>query len=161
MRVSFTLNGAEVTVDAAPGRRLLSVLRENFDITSLKGSCLQGRCGLCSVLVEGELVPSCMVPVFSVFRKKVVTMEGFRKTDEYRDIEKGFLQAGVAPCGYCASAKVLTAHALLLEDSNPHESTIRKAFSGIRCRCTVASILVEGVKTASNIRRIRSHGRKI
>jgi len=161
MRLTFTLNGVEVAVDAAPGKRLLSLLREDFDLTSLKGSCLQGRCGLCSVLVDGELVPSCMVPVFSVFRKNVVTMEGFKNTEEYRDVESGFLQAGVSPCGSCGSAKVLTAHVLLLEDPNPHESTIRKAFSGIRCRCTVASILVEGVKAASNIRRIRSHGRKI
>ena len=161
MKITFTLNGAEVIVSSAPGKRLLTVLKEDFHLPSLKGNCLQGRCGFCSVFVNDELVPSCLVPLFAVFKKDVVTLEGFRDREEYKDIEKGFLHTGVVPCPSCAAAKILTAHKLLRDDPNPHENTIRKAFSGINCRCTVPSALVEGVKAASNYRRLRNHGRKV
>jgi aerobic-type carbon monoxide dehydrogenase small subunit (CoxS/CutS family) len=100
-----------------------------------------------------------MLPVFSVFRGSVTTIEGFRETPDFTDIEKGFIQAGVDPCGYCASAKILTAHKLLEKNPNPTEAVIRKAMAGIVCRCTSYSALVEGVKAAAANRRVRSHGK--
>jgi aerobic-type carbon monoxide dehydrogenase small subunit (CoxS/CutS family) len=159
VKISFTLNTREVSVDSPPAARLIHILREHFGLLGTKEGCLQGRCGYCLVLLNGELTPACMLPVFSVFRGVVVTIEGFRGSVEFADIEKGFLLAGVNPCGFCSSAKILTAHKLLEENPNPSESHIRKAMSGIVCRCTSYSALVEGVKAAAANRRIRSHGK--
>jgi carbon-monoxide dehydrogenase small subunit len=161
LRISFTLNGKDVTVDSSPHARLIHVLRDEFGLVGAKEGCLQGFCGYCLVVLNGELVPSCMTPVFSAFRGTVLTIEGFRETPDYRDIEEAFLAEGVAPCGFCASAKILTTHVLLVENPNPSEGQIRMALSGVLCRCTSHSAMVEGVKAAALNRRLRSHDRKV
>lgn len=161
MRITFTLNGKQVQVDSPPYIRLIHLLRDEFGLGGTKEGCLQGHCGYCLVLLNGDLVPSCMVPAFSAFRGTVLTIEGFRETPEYRDIEAGFLEAETSPCGFCSSAKILTTHVLLEENPNPSEALIRKALSGILCRCTSHTSLVEGVKASAVHRRLRSHGRKV
>ena len=158
MKVSFTLNGKDVSVESPPYARFIHVLREHFGLLGTKEGCLRGTCGYCLVFLNKNLVPTCMLPVFSVFRASVVTIEGFRGTPEFADIEKGFLQAGVNPCGFCASAKILTTHNLLEENPTPSEAQIRKALSGVICRCTSGSSLVEGVKAAATNRRQRNRG---
>jgi carbon-monoxide dehydrogenase small subunit len=161
MRIAFQLNGKDVSVDCAPYTRLIHLLREEFGLLGMKEGCLQGQCGYCLVILNDELVPACLVPAFSAFRGRIVTIEGFRETPEYHDIEKGFLQAGAVPCGFCASAKVLAAHILLQENPNPSEAVIRKALSGILCRCTSPTDLIAAVMAAASNRRLRSHGQKI
>ncbi|MDR1933580.1 MAG: 2Fe-2S iron-sulfur cluster binding domain-containing protein [Spirochaetales bacterium] len=158
MKISFTLNGKEVTVESPPYARFIHILRERFGLLGTKEGCLQGKCGFCFIFLNAELVPACMLPVFSAFRGNVTTIEGFRSTPEFSDIEKGFLQAGANPCGFCSSAKILTTHKLLEENPSPSEAQIRKALSGIICRCTSYSCLVEGVKAAALNRRQRDHG---
>ncbi len=159
MKIPFTLNGREVVVESRPDVRLVHVLRNDFGLMGTKEGCLQGYCGFCLVVLNDELVPSCMVPIFSVFRGTVLTIEGFRDTPDYRDIEHAFLAEDVAPCGSCAAAKILTTHVLLKENPNPTEKQIRKALSGVLCRCTSFTALVAGVKTAAVNRRLRSHVR--
>ena len=159
MRISFILNSKEVMIDCSPDTRLVHILREHFGLLGTKEGCLQGKCGYCTILLNGELVPSCILPVFSVFKESVITIEGFRTTPEFSDIEKGFLQAGVNPCGFCSSTKILTAHKLIKENPSPTDSQIRKAMSDSVCRCTSYSALVEGVKSAALYRRSRSHGK--
>ena len=161
MKIILNLNGKDVSVDCTPDTRLIHLLREEFGLLGMKEGCLQGQCGYCLVILNDELVPACLVPAFSAFRGRVVTIEGFRETAEYRDIEKGFLQAGAAPCGFCASAKVLAVHMLLEENPNPQEAAIRKALSGILCRCTSPTDLISAVKSSGSNRRLRSHGQKI
>ena len=158
MKVSFTLNGKDVNVESPPYTRFIHILRERFGLLGTKEGCLQGKCGYCLVFLNKNLVPACMLSVFSVFHASVVTIEGFRGTPDFADIEKGFLRAGVNPCGFCASAKILTTHKLLEENPTPSEAQIRKALSGIVCRCTSNSSLVEGVKAAAMNRRQRNHG---
>ncbi|MDR3201433.1 MAG: 2Fe-2S iron-sulfur cluster binding domain-containing protein [Spirochaetales bacterium] len=158
MKISFTLNGKDITVESPPYARFIHILRERFGLLGTKEGCLQGKCGFCLIFLNGDLVPACMLPVFSVFRGKVMTIEGFRSTPDFSDIEKGFLQAEVNPCGFCSSAKILTTHKLLGENPTPSEAQIRKALSGVVCRCTSYSSLVEGVKAAALNRRQRSHG---
>ena len=157
MKVSFTLNGKDVSIESPPHVRFIHILRERFGLLGTKEGCLQGRCGYCLVFLNKNLVPACMLPVFSLFRANIVTIEGFRETPEFSDIEEGFLQAGVNPCGFCASAKILTTHKLLEDDSSPGETQIRKTLSGVICRCTSFSSLVEGVKIAAVNRRQRNH----
>jgi carbon-monoxide dehydrogenase small subunit len=158
MKISFILNGKEVNAESTPDTRMVHILREHFGLLGTKEGCLQGKCGYCLVFLNGNLVPACMLPVFSAFRGNIITIEGLRGSPEFNDIEKGFLEAGVRPCGFCASAKMLITYKLLGENPAPSESQIRKALSGVRCRCTANSFLVEGVRTAAFHRRQRSHG---
>jgi carbon-monoxide dehydrogenase small subunit len=157
VKISFTLNGKEVSAESTPDTRMVHILREHFGLLGTKEGCLQGRCGYCLVLLNKDLVPACMLPVFSAFRGNIVTIEGLRGTPEFADIEKGFLEAGVKPCGFCASAKMLSAYKLLEGSPSPSESQIRKAMAGVRCRCTANSFLVQGVQAAVSHRRQRNH----
>jgi aerobic carbon-monoxide dehydrogenase small subunit len=159
MKIPFVLNDESVTVEVHPSTRLVQVLREHFSLTGTKEGCLQGHCGSCLVFVNRRLVPSCMMPAFTVYNARVLTIEGFAHTQEFRDIEKGFLLSGVSPCGFCASSTVLIAHSVLVDGSNPTEERIRTALSNLRCRCTAYSSLIKGIKAASEIRRNRTHGR--
>jgi carbon-monoxide dehydrogenase small subunit len=158
MKIPFTLNGKEVSAESTPDTRMVHILREHFGLLGTKEGCLQGKCGYCLVFLNGDLVPACMLPVFSAFRGKILTIEGVRGSPEFGDIEKGFLEASVNPCGFCASAKMLIAYKLLETNPAPSVSQIRKAMSGVRCRCTTNSFLVEGVRAAAFHRRQRSHG---
>jgi carbon-monoxide dehydrogenase small subunit len=159
MKITFRLNGKDTSVEADPSTRLIHVLRNTLGLSGMKEGCLQGQCGCCQILMNDELVPSCLVPAFAAFRGEIQTIEGFRETPEYKDIEKGFLHTGVAPCGVCAAAKVLATHVILREYPSPSEDIIRKGLSGILCRCTTPTALLAGVRSAAAFRRLRIHGR--
>lgn len=152
MIVSFTLNGEAVSVRTDPDQRLIEILRTNFGLTAAKRNCLKGSCGACSVLLNGRLVPSCMVQAFAVKDQSVMTLEGFSKTWDYIDIERGFLRAGAKPCGYCAAGKILATQALLEENPEPDDREILDAFTGIRCRCTHYPTLIHAVRLSAEIR---------
>jgi carbon-monoxide dehydrogenase small subunit len=158
MKISFILNGKEVSTESTPDTRMVHILRERFGLLGTKEGCLQGKCGYCRIFLNGNLVPACMLPVFSAFHGTIVTIEGLHAQPEFADIEKGFLEAGVRPCGLCSSAKMLIAYKLLEENPAPSESQILNAMSGVLCRCTSSSFLVEGVQHAAFHRRQRSHG---
>jgi carbon-monoxide dehydrogenase small subunit len=157
MLLSFTLNGKEESLDIDPSLRLLQLIRNTFGLLGTKKGCLQGQCGYCHVFLNNEIVPSCLIPVFSVQGGSILTLEGLRGTPEYYDIEKGFIDAGFTPCGFCASAKVLLTHALLNETLHPSELLIRNRFAAILCRCTDSTTLVRAVQKAASIRRHRQH----
>lgn len=157
MIITLDLNGKEETLDIDPALRLIHLLRNTFGLLGTKEGCLHGHCGYCLVFLNDQLVLSCLTPAFSTHRGKVLTIEGFRGTPEYYDIEKGFLEVQYTPCGFCASARVLLTHAILQETLYPTEQMIRKRFTAILCRCTDPSRLVEGVQRAATIRRHRQH----
>ena len=157
MIITLYLNGKEETLDIDPSLRLIHILRNTFGLLGTKEGCLHGHCGYCLVFLNDQLVLSCLTPAFSTHRGKVLTIEGFRGTPEYYDIEKGFLEVQYTPCGFCASARILLTHAILQETLYPTEQMIRKRFTAILCRCTDPSRLVEGVQRAAAIRRHRRH----
>ena len=95
MKISFNLNKTAVQIDAPANERLLSVLRREFNLLSLKSSCLSGQCGSCTVLMNDKPVPACFIPVFNVEGKNIITLEYFKTTEEYKIIAAGFDQAGV------------------------------------------------------------------
>lgn len=159
MTIEFILNGEDVVVQTSLDRRLVDILRENFRLLGAKAGCRVGRCGSCSVLLNGKIVPSCLVSAFRVRGGEVVTIEGFALTDEYQDIVSGFSRAGVENCGYCDSAKILAAEALLETTPRPSREEALDAFSGVLCRCTVPRLLADGVMAASDIRQRRLYGR--
>ena len=149
MKVRFKLNGEEVEVDANPASRLLDVLREKFGLIGVKEGCGEGECGACAVLLDGRVVHSCLVPFANVMGKEIITIEGLRKTEEYRIIEESLLDAGSVQCGFCTPGFVISIYALLKKNPNPEDKEIREAISGNLCRCTGYQMIIDGVKLAA------------
>lgn len=156
--IPFTLNGSEVFIDANPGERLVHVLRR-FGLVGTKEGCLSGKCGSCMVLLNGNAVPSCIIPIFQVKNTTIMTIEKFAETNAYADIVEGFRLAGVSMCGFCNTGKILTTHTLLEENIKPTKQDINNWFSGNLCRCTSIDDLYAGVRQAGLLRRKRDHGK--
>ena len=159
MNVTFTLNGKSVTVNAEPDQRLVQILREELQLAGTKAGCYRGECGSCSVLLGGELIPSCLVPAFAVRGATVVTIEGFARTREYAEIIHAFEEAEYAPCGHCLGGRVLAIHALLVRLPSPSEREILAGLSGIRCQCADVSSLLRAVNLVAYSRTRKPHGR--
>jgi len=160
MTIGFILNGEDVTIRTEAEQRLIDILRGSFSLFGAKSSCNMGCCGLCSVLFNGDVVKSCMIPALKVRGSEIITIEGFSLTDEYQDILHGFSEAGVSNCGYCDNGKILTVEALLSKIPDPSPDEILKAFHGIKCRCTEPVSLIKGVEAIANYRQERLHGRR-
>ena len=149
MKISFLLNGAMVSLDTDPMRRLIDVLREDFGLVGVKEGCGEGECGTCSILLDGGLALSCIVAVGAVHGREVTTIEGFEKTDAFHNLATAFVEAGAVQCGYCTPGMILAAHALLATVPDPDESQIREALSGNLCRCTGYNLMVKAVMSAA------------
>lgn len=149
-KIGFTLNHQRVEIEENPFRRLLDVLREDFGITGTKEGCGEGECGACSVLVDGELVNSCLYPVIRAENKEVLTIEGFLENPRYDILKKAFEEAGAVQCGFCSPGMVLAAEALLRKNPHPAASDIREGISGNLCRCTGYNMIVEAVQLAAS-----------
>ncbi len=161
MIIEFQLNGKEVSIDTAPEKRLADILREIFGLLQTKTGCYSGECGACTVLFNGDIVQSCMLPAFYIKNSSIITIEGFSQTAEYADIKSGFERAGCFPCGYCHAGKILAVHALLDEHPTPDDITILAGLSGNKCICTDYSSLINGVKNAAqNRKKIRGERKK-
>jgi carbon-monoxide dehydrogenase small subunit len=159
MTLGFILNGEDVVVKADADRRLVDILRGNFRLLGAKAGCLSGVCGSCSVIFNGKVVPSCLIPAFRIRGSEVITIEGFSQTDECQDIREGFSRAGVKNCGYCDAGKTLAVENLLEGNLRPSREEILAAFRGIKCRCTEPDSLVQGVLATCDIRQRRLYGR--
>jgi len=159
MTLSFILNGEDVTINSNAENRLVDVLRINFGLKGTKGGCYTGNCGVCSVILNGNVVKSCLIPVFKIEGSEIITIEGFSQTDEYQDIILGFTETGVESCGFCDTSKIMTTEALLSRNQRPSREEILSAFCGIKCRCTESEEMVQGVMKAAEYRRWRLYGR--
>jgi len=148
-KVHFKLNGAHVTVTADPLRRLIDVLRDDLGLTGTKEGCGEGECGACSVLMDGRLANSCLLPLAAVEGKEIVTIEGFRKTKRFELLKECFTEEGAVQCGFCTPGMVLAAEALLSADPHPNERAVRDGISGNLCRCTGYSSIVAAILAAS------------
>lgn len=149
MKINFTLNGTPETIVTDPLRRLLDVLRDDFGLDGVKEGCGEGECGACSVLVNGELVFSCITPVGTVEGGEILTIEGYRETGRYRKLEAALEEAGGVQCGFCTPGFVLAAEALLRKNPHPCEEEIREGISGNLCRCTGYTGIVNGIRAAA------------
>lgn len=159
MRIVFTLNGERVSCDVNPRRKLALLLHDDFGMLSVKTSCKIGMCGSCTVLMEDEALPSCLVPAFGAQEKSVLTFEGLMEMAEYRDIMKAFKNNDYAPCEYCLPSKALTIYALLLHNPNPGEDEIIEAMRGNICSCDVSTPLINSVFMAARLKRESGYGR--
>jgi len=159
LTIGFILNGEDVVIQCEAGRRLINILRIDFGLLGAKTGCLTGKCGFCAVIFNGLVSHACLIPAFRLRGSEVITIEGFSQTDEYQDIITGFAQAGFDGCGYCRTSKILNTGALLERIKRPSRQEILVAFSGIKCRCTDAEKLIEGIEKAAEIRQRRLYGR--
>jgi len=147
--VRFRLNGQDVMVRAHPMARLLDVLREDLHLTGTKEGCGEGECGACSVLVDGRLSNSCLLPVLHAGGTEITTIEGVGTPDMLHAVQAAFLEHGGAQCGICTPGMVLASIALLERHSNPTDEQIREGLAGNLCRCTGYMRIFEAVRQAS------------
>jgi carbon-monoxide dehydrogenase small subunit len=134
--VSFTVNGEPRTVESYPMARLLDLLRQELRLTGTKEGCGEGECGACSVLINGELVNSCLVPVAQVEGSAITTIEGI-SGETLHAVQEAFVECGGSQCGICTPGMVLAAVTLLARQSaQPTEDDIRNGLAGNLCRCT-------------------------
>jgi carbon-monoxide dehydrogenase small subunit len=152
VEVSFKVNGESKTVRAYPMERLLDVLRHQLQLTGAKEGCGEGECGSCSVLMDGVLVNSCLVPVLQAEGSSVVTIEGLAAGEVLHILQEAFLECGGAQCGICTPGMILAAVHLLDEKPEPTTAEIREGLSGNLCRCTGYSQIVEAVAEAARRR---------
>jgi aerobic carbon-monoxide dehydrogenase small subunit len=148
---AFTVNGDPVEVDAPGMRRLLDVLREDLGLTGTKEGCGEGECGACTVLVDGAVVDSCLVPVCQVEGSEVRTVEGLGPAGgaALGSLQQAFLEAGGAQCGICTPGMLMAARAYLDDGGGTDESPIREAIAGNLCRCTGYTKIIEAIAIAA------------
>lgn len=146
MTLNFTLNGKPVTCLISPEMTLLTVLKEVLHINSVKRACLQGECGACTVILDGDAVNSCLVFAATVEGREVTTLEGIGTPDHLHPIQQAFLDAGAFQCGFCTPGFIMSAKALLDKNPHPTEEEIRYGLSGNLCRCTGYIKPVEALK---------------
>ena len=141
------VNGSRHEVaDAWVGESLLYVLRERLGLLGSKGACEQGECGSCSVLVDDELVCSCLVLAASAVGQAIVTIEGIAPLGSPSDVQRAFVECGAVQCGFCTPGLIMAAHALLERTPQPTDSEIREELSGNICRCTGYGRIIEAVQ---------------
>ena len=150
LAVSLRVNGREWAGDVRPEELLLDFLRERLGLTGTKRSCEAQVCGACTVLLDGQAVSSCMLPVFEADGKPLTTIEGLASEDGLDPLQEAFMRLGAAQCGYCTSGMIMAAKALLLEDPNPTREKIVAYLNGNICRCgAYPAILAAVVEAAS------------
>lgn len=148
MRIEFELNGRPVQIDQPPMARLVDVLRVTLGLTGTKEGCGEGECGACTVLLNGEAVNSCLLPVIQVQGASVTTIEGLGNTADH-PLQKSFLEHGAVQCGFCTPGLILSSTAFLKENPNPSRAEIRKALAGNLCRCTGYQKIINAVYDAA------------
>jgi carbon-monoxide dehydrogenase small subunit len=152
VEISFTVNGASKQVRAYPMERLLDVLRLDLGLTGAKEGCGEGECGSCSVLMDGALVNTCLVPILQAAGTSIVTIEGLAAENELHALQQAFLECGGAQCGICTPGMILASLQLLNEKTDPTIDEIREGLAGNLCRCTGYSQILEAVTAAARRR---------
>ncbi len=148
-KIEMTVNGKPVTVQTAPRRSLLEVLREDLKLTGAKYSCGEGECGACTVLLDGEPVRSCVTPVSHANRRKVQTIEGLATDGKLHPVQEAFLAAGAMQCGYCTPGMIMSAVALLRRNPAPTDAQIIEAMNGHICRCCGYPEILTAIRRAA------------
>jgi len=148
MLITLHINGESRTVDVFPMARLLDVLREQLHLTGTKEGCGEGECGACTVILDGQIVNSCLVPVAQVNGSNIKTIEGVAHQDQLHTVQQAFIDHGGAQCGICTPGMVLAAVDLLNRNPEPSEADIRNGLAGNLCRCTGYMKIFESVVRA-------------
>jgi aerobic carbon-monoxide dehydrogenase small subunit len=150
--ISLTVNGKPETVRVHPMERLLDVLRHELGLTGAKEGCGEGECGSCAVLMNGELVNSCLIPALQAAGANLTTIEGLAAGPQLSALQAAFLECGGAQCGICTPGMILSSCYLLNKNPKPTLDDIREGLSGNLCRCTGYMQIFEAVAEAARRR---------
>jgi aerobic-type carbon monoxide dehydrogenase small subunit (CoxS/CutS family) len=143
------VNGSTRRIDADPDRTLLSVLRDDLDLTGTKFGCGEGQCAACTVLIDGVATKSCLTRVSVVGAKKIVTIEGLAPEGKLHPVQEAFLEADALQCGYCTPGMILGAVSLLKRNPKPSDAEIVTGMNGHICRCGTYPRVVHAIRTAA------------
>ena len=151
--IELSVNGNKYQLKIEPWRTLVEVLREKLGLMGTKKSCNEGECGACTVIMDGKAVTSCLVLALDAQGKDVTTIEGLSEGETLDPIQESFLKHGGVQCGYCTSGMVMSAKALLDENSNPTLDETRRAISGNLCRCTGYQHIIDSIRAVPEIKK--------
>jgi aerobic-type carbon monoxide dehydrogenase small subunit (CoxS/CutS family) len=143
------VNGNKLRIDADTDRSLLSVLRDDLDLTGSKYGCGEGQCGACTVLIDGQATRSCITKLGAAAGKKITTIEGIEKNGRLHPIQEAFLEADALQCGYCTPGMIMSSVALLSKNPNPNEQEIVRFMDGNVCRCGTYPRIVSAIRKAA------------
>ena len=147
--MKLTVNGVSREVEVAPLKRLLDLLREDLELTGTKEGCGEGECGACSVLIDGELVNSCLVAACQVEGAQVLTVEGVAADGQLTPLQRIFVERGGSQCGICTPGMIVAAHRFLSSGQPATNENVREAIAGNLCRCTGYTKIVEAIQLAA------------
>ena len=152
-QISFQLNGAAVERSVGPEVLLVDLLRDDIGVTGTKIGCSIGVCGACSILVDGALMSSCLLPAIFVDGRKVTTIEGLADGDQLTALQDAFIRKGGFQCGICTSGQIIAATALLASNAKPNRDEIKEWMMGNLCRCTGYYKIIDSIEDAAGIDR--------
>ena len=150
--ITLTINGERHEVRAEAHATLLEVLRVDLGLTGTKENCLEAECGVCTVLVDGAAVNSCILLAAQCEGQEIVTIEGLARDGELHPLQRAFIDSGAVQCGYCIPAMILSAKAFLDECPTPTQAQVREALAGTLCRCTGYQKIADAVIAAATAR---------
>jgi aerobic-type carbon monoxide dehydrogenase small subunit (CoxS/CutS family) len=148
-KIQFEVNGKKVSLEVDPDELLIDVLRDHLGLKGTKSGCRAGECGACSVILNGKVVPSCLVPAMKADGGKITTVEGLEKDGELDPLQKAFIEKGAIQCGFCTPGMLLSAKNLLDQNPRPTIEEIKMAISGVLCRCTGYQKIIQAIHSAS------------
>ena len=148
--IQLKVNGEERDVVVSPNETRVEVLRDRLELTGTKMGCGEGACGTCTVLLDGKPVRSCLTLAVEVQGQEIVTIEGLAEGAELHPVQEAFMEHGAIQCGFCSPGMILTGKALLDENPHPTEEGVRRAISGVVCRCTGYAKIVEAIMAAAD-----------
>ena len=149
-RYALTVNGKSCTVEAEGDTPLLYILRNDLKLKGARYGCGLGQCGACTVIIDGKAVQSCDVPVSAARGKAITTIEGIAKAGELHPLQRAFIRAQAAQCGYCVTGMIMSAKALLDSTPDPSEAQIRAALDGNLCRCGTHARILKAVRAVAS-----------
>ncbi|MEL7567286.1 MAG: (2Fe-2S)-binding protein [Dehalobacterium sp.] len=147
--INLKVNNKTYNIHISPKRKLVDVLREDLGLMGTKYGCGEGECGVCTVLMDGKAVNSCLLLAVEADGTHITTVEGLAEEGEMHPIQKAFVDAGAVQCGFCTPGAVMSAKALLDENPRPNEEEIKIALSGNFCRCTGYAGIIKAVRLAA------------
>ncbi|HEY8824436.1 MAG TPA: (2Fe-2S)-binding protein [Candidatus Limnocylindria bacterium] len=149
MKLALSVNGEPREVDVPPNTTLLSVLRDDLDLTGTRYGCGRGQCGACFVIADNRAVASCLLTADQAARMEITTIEGLAGGEKLHPVQEAFVHEDAMQCGYCTSGMVISAAALLAREPDPDETSIRDALAGNLCRCGVYGRAIRAVQRAA------------
>lgn len=148
-KIYLTVNGQDYGLEIDENMRLIDLLREKLGLIGVKEGCSEGECGACSIIMDGEVVNSCLIMAFQAEGSNILTIEGLGENGDIHPIQQAFIDVGAVQCGYCTPGMIMSIKALLDKNPEPSREKIREGISGNLCRCTGYNKIVDATEKAS------------